>query len=145
MAINVGESPAGVNVNVAGAVSLEHQHEVNNGTCTPALAGTFEVEEGCFYFCDGSFRQSFNVAFYSDSAGEGAKACKHVDRCYFDGIWLRPGDKVEAYNAIRHADCDSPSVKQVITCGVDNFEAFPHSYCMPWDGTDVGIIEELWW
>ena len=133
MAINVGESPAGVNVNIAGAVSLEHQHAIENDSCTGALAGTFEVEDGCFYFCDGSFWQSFNVAFYNDSAGEGAKECKHVDRCYFDGIWLRPGDKVDAYDDIRHASCGD--IKSVLTCGIDNQGDFDDkfSYCMPWD------------
>ena len=34
MAINVGESPAGVNVNIAGAVSIENQRTIESGSCS---------------------------------------------------------------------------------------------------------------
>jgi hypothetical protein len=89
MAINTGSIPAGVNVGVAGAVHLEGEGKLGTGTCTQNLAGTFEVENGCFYFCDGRYRQSLNVAFNELMAVD-KKECRYIERCEFDGIWLRP-------------------------------------------------------
>jgi hypothetical protein len=89
MAINTGYSPAGVNVNIAGAVQIQGQGLVGSGTCTGVLAGTFDMKEGCFYFCDGRYRHSLNAAF-SDAVGTEEQNCEYVDRCDFDGIKLRP-------------------------------------------------------
>jgi hypothetical protein len=88
MAINTGFSPAGVNVNIAGAVHIGGTAGTGLATCNQDLAGTFDMKEGCFYFCDGVYRQSLNAAF--NEAVPGEQQCDHVERCDFDGIKLRP-------------------------------------------------------
>ena len=93
MAINVetgGENlnPAGVNVHIGGAVHLDGG---GMKACGSDRAGTFDVQDGCFYFCDGTYWQSFNVAFDDAQAGkEGVRTCGNKTRCEFDGIHLRP-------------------------------------------------------
>jgi hypothetical protein len=104
--------------------------------CDASLGGTFDVEGGCYYFCDRSFRQSFNVSFYEDMTGDGSKECGYDKRCDFDGVKLRPGDQVEAYNVERAGVEGCNAHKQTITCsgtGTFNFPAYKHSYCMPYD------------
>jgi hypothetical protein len=62
MSINTGTSPAGVNVHLAGAAQLSNEiAQVANGTCTSAQAGTFEIDaaNGCFFYCDGTYRQAY--------------------------------------------------------------------------------------
>jgi hypothetical protein len=93
----------GVNVTVEGAVHLDGQDLVSPTSCNSNLAGTFETKNGCFYFCDGTYWQSFNVAF-NDSNPEGNK-CEHMSRCFFDGVYLRPGDQVTAYPGMNTAGC----------------------------------------
>ena len=96
------------------------------------------MKNGCFYYCDGGWRQSLNVAFNKDVAAAGdGQSCDYMDRCEFDGIKLRPGDKVEAYPKIRSDKCDTEKV--VLTCTGADFNGY-HSYCMPHDGTDVPTI-----
>ena len=107
-----GEAHTGVNVTVEGAVHIDGQG-LSSSSCTNALAGTFEVQNGCFYFCDGSYRQSFNVAFNTSDIG-GTKSCNHSTRCYFDGVYLRPGDKVTGYSAPRSANCTT--AQRELTC-----------------------------
>jgi hypothetical protein len=74
-----------------------------------------------------------------------------MDRCDFDGIKVRPGDRVTGYAKERSANCANE--KEDIACGAhgkfiqsgsttemtDN--SYPFSYCMPWDSTGTGIIE----
>jgi hypothetical protein len=141
MAINATGSPAGVNVNVAGAVQIDGQ-KLLSGACNTGLAGSFEVENGCFYYCDGRYRQAFNVAFNEGDipANPDVNKCGTLGRCEFDGIKLRPGDEVTGYKVERSADCSSE--RKVIECypdghfgtdGVD--DTFKYAYCMPWDKT----------
>jgi hypothetical protein len=139
MAINATGSPAGVNVNVAGAVQIDGQ-KLLSGACNAGLAGSFEVQNGCFYYCDGTFRQAFNVAFNEGTtpANPDVNECLHIGRCEFDGIKLRPGDKVTAYKYERDANCNDVAIKKDITCqqsGYFDYGNFPFSYCMPWDKT----------
>jgi hypothetical protein len=137
MAINATGSPAGVNVNVAGAVQIDGQ-KLLSGACNAGLAGSFEVQNGCFYYCDGLYRQAFNVAFneISNPANPKVEECLHIGRCEFDGIKLRPGDKVKAYQAERNENCGA--IEKDITClqnGDFDDKNYPYSYCMPWDRT----------
>jgi hypothetical protein len=88
MAINTASSPEGVNVNIAGAVQIGGSEGTGLQDCNQNLAGTFDMKEGCFYFCDGVFWQSLNAAFNEAALGE--QQCNHADRCDFDGIKLRP-------------------------------------------------------
>jgi hypothetical protein len=88
MAINTGFSPAGVNVNIAGAVQIEGSEGTELPECNQNLAGTFDMKEGCFFFCDGVFWQSLNAAFNEAALGE--QQCNHAKRCDFDNIKLRP-------------------------------------------------------
>jgi hypothetical protein len=88
MAINTASSPTGVNVNIAGAVQIEGSEGDKLPECNTNLAGTFDMKEGCFYFCEGVFWQSLNAAFNEAALGE--QQCDHAKRCDFDGIPLRP-------------------------------------------------------
>ena len=103
------------------------------------------MKNGCFYYCDGGWRQSLNVAFNKDVAAAGdGQACNHMDRCEFDGIKLRPGDKVEGYKAERSANCANE--RKEITCKMNpdsDFTTYKYSYCMPWDGTTEVIINDF--
>jgi hypothetical protein len=74
MAINTESAPAGVNVHIGGAVQIDGQQKFT-GACTGALAGTFDTENGCYYYCDGSYRQAFNVAFNKGGANPDAQSC----------------------------------------------------------------------
>jgi hypothetical protein len=89
MAINTDTVPRGVNVNVAGGIRISAQGLVGDDVkCGSDLAGTFDMTGGCFYFCDGKYRQSLNVAF--NEIIEESQECKFAERCEFDGIKLRP-------------------------------------------------------
>jgi hypothetical protein len=108
------------------------------------------VKDGCFYYCDGQFRQSLNVAF-NEAIGDEKQDCSFMARCDFDGIKVRPGDKVTGYSAERAGDCST--VEEKIICGqtgkfkvegsntemADN--TYKYSYCMPWDSTSEDIIK----
>ena len=103
--------------------------------------------EGCFYYCDGLYLQSLNAAFNAAVGQDEKMNCDHIARCEFDGIRLRPGDQVTAYNEIRSPNCEAETVKAKIECGKDgkfiNLKdgklvgegKYAHSYCMPRDGT----------
>ena len=141
MTINVEiENPAGVNVHIGGAVHLDGA-TLLSGNCTADRAGTFNVKNGCFYFCDGRRRQSFNVAFDEATTNTGSKrGCEFDTRCEFDGIHLRPGDKVNAYSAPRASNCNN--VFKEITCNPNDntdFTTYKYSYCMPWDNTTLDM------
>ena len=150
MAINTDSSPAGVNVNVGGAVQIDGQGLVS-GTCNAANAGSIDVADGCYYYCDGAYRQAFNVAFNEGAtpANPAAQTCNYDKRCTFDDkdkgieIKLRPGDQVTAYKVERSANCAAEEA--IIECkpdGTFDQPAFTFSYCMPRDQTSTGIIAD---
>jgi hypothetical protein len=82
MAINTESAPAGVNVYIGGAVQIDGQQKVSE-ECNSTLAGTFDTENGCYYYCDGRHRQAFNVAF-NKGVNPDAQNCEHDERCDFD-------------------------------------------------------------
>jgi hypothetical protein len=137
-----------VNVNVAGAVQMDGQQlHLITGSCNTGIAWTFEVENGCFYYCDGKYWQALNVAFNegtNPANPDKATDCRHIGRCEFDGIKIRPWDQVTAYSKNRSDNCDS--VKRVIECKDDGTfgtgSTFIYSYCMTRDGTSLDIIDK---
>jgi hypothetical protein len=69
------------------------------------------------------------------------KECRYIERCEFDGIWLRPWDQVMAYKEPRSENCGG--IKTTLECGKDaaKFSMYPYSYCMPYNsGTSLDII-----
>jgi len=143
MAINTASSPTGVNVNIGGAIQIDGQGLLSQSCSGTNLTGTFEVENGCFYYCDGTFRQSLNAAF--NETANGNSQCKFRSRCDFNGIKLRPGERVDAYNTERAGAEGCASHMQTLTCGQNGElnKDYPYSYCMPWDGTATGTINDF--
>jgi hypothetical protein len=149
MAINAASSPTGVNVNIGGAVQIDGRG-LDLTVCNPDTAGTFEMENGCFYFCDGSYWQSLNAAF--NEGNQNGQQCEYMSRCEFNGIKVRPGEQVWAYkyerdpNTTTTQGCETLDVnKKKITCGTDgkfNDQGYTYSYCMPYDGTPLDIINQ---
>ncbi|MDR2415885.1 MAG: hypothetical protein LBD75_04735 [Candidatus Peribacteria bacterium] len=37
--------------------------------CTPNLGGTFEQEQGCFFYCDGRYRHTIGLTLEGDDVG----------------------------------------------------------------------------
>jgi hypothetical protein len=105
MGINTNTSPAGVNVSINGAAYLGGNSKlIESGTlttsCYPAIAGTFEAVNGCYYFCDGQYWQVTNLSFGGDDV---AIQCTHRNAatkvCNLDGFKLRAGDVMTGFSA----------------------------------------------
>jgi hypothetical protein len=137
MAINTNATPAGVNVNINGAVYIGGQNLIAQ-PCTAALGGTFEQQNGCFYFCDGQYWQTLNLEFTGDDST--ANRCNTTPytvttRCTLGKAHFRAGDKTTAYNEYRSINnCKS----ETVTCtkeGTWSPAGYTHPTCMLWDGT----------
>ena len=134
MGINKNEAPSGVNVAIEGSVQIHKEGLIGTSN---TIGGTFETDEGCYYYYDGKYWQLLNAAF-KDGVGpvlEG-KCSKAEKRCEIgpvgngDFIYLRAGDSTTAYNAQTSSSCTSA----VVTCGA-NGTLSPSGYtfanCLP--------------
>jgi hypothetical protein len=74
-------------VNINGSVEIDGTLGTYKRECNDDEYGTFNSIGGCFYYCDGDYRQLLDAAYYE--TGTNRPTCKHISRCYFDGIWLR--------------------------------------------------------
>jgi hypothetical protein len=158
MAINTGAVTEGVTVEIGGGVKLGSNFNIlkeRTGLCSKEISGTIASEDGCFFFCDGVYRQTLNDSFYEFAGGkvpEGTlNQCELNARCKHDGIEIRPGDRVLGYQHPRHANCES--IKTTLICddnkasdnkiNRDRFEDYPRSYCLPRDGTSIQTMETM--
>ena len=138
MGINKNDAPAGVNVAIDGAVYLGGVSKHTAVSCTDTHAGTIEAKNGCYYFCDGKFRQLASLSFMGDDVaahcdGGGSLAVSQV--CDLDGVKLRVGDTIQAYTVAKHSNCESQ--KTTITCQPDGTFGGATKYhlnCLPCGG-----------
>jgi hypothetical protein len=95
-----------VNVNIGGAVHIGSQGLIYSG-CTSNLAGTFEQEQGCFFYCDGRYRHTIGLNLQGDDVGGWCKAklgdsAKIVTKMCLagDGKRYRAGEYMTGYPAV---------------------------------------------
>lgn len=118
MGINVEGNQQNVNVNIGGSVYLGNEGKIAN-PCDASLKGTFERnDKGCYYYCDGIYRQLLNMSFTGDDIrGQCTQGTNQnyvaQQLCTYGATTVRPGDKLDgyiAYTGSSIADCASKKV-----------------------------------
>lgn len=107
-------------MNVGGAVYIGSQGLIYSG-CRAELAGTFEQEKGCFFYCDGKYRHTIGLNLEGDSVG---RYCKEIvgDQAKIvtkvcltsDGVRYRAGEYLTGYTS-----ATAPCSSKALECGND--------------------------